>query len=45
MLSFYLSLLETPQAQAAFARLYETHHQKTFHIANLFLQDAELRKT
>lgn len=39
MLSFYLSLLETPQAQAAFAQFYETHHQKMFHIANLILQD------
>ena len=39
MLSFYLSLLETPQAQAAFSQLYHTHHQKLFHIANLILKD------
>lgn len=39
MLSFYLSLLETPQAQAAFSRLYHTHHGKLLRIARAILQD------
>lgn len=39
MLSFYLSLLETPQAQAAFSQLYHAHHNKLLRIARLILQD------
>ena len=39
MLSFYLSLLETPQAQAAFSQLYHAHCSKLLRIARLILRD------
>lgn len=37
MLSFYVSLLETPWAKSAFQQLYEDHHQTMFQVANLLL--------
>ena len=39
MLSFYLSLPETPQAQAAFSQLYHAHYSKLLRIARLLLRD------
>lgn len=40
MLSFYLSLLETPHAQGEFSRTYDIYHQKMYHIANRLLKDS-----
>lgn len=39
MLAYYLSLLETPQAQAEFRQVYETYHDKLLRIALRIIGD------